>query len=491
MQKMLKKLTACLVVVALMVPNLVAFAQDPTARNLSVFRVEGDDAFLSWGHGGRGVEPRSGQRLNVGNVMSTGLVTQVYMQLDAASIVKMDELSQVAITASGNRLSLTVYVGSALVEVEQLAPGHILETRIGSTVMSVRGTLFVAGLRVDGTAVVTMLSGEGVVYIEDEAGVVVQQQPLRAGQVFWAHEDIVGDFAVRPVNLQAMSVFELQETWNYREYLTAVGTLTPAMQQQLPQILDTRQRELEAERAALGLPFAPVPVEAPPIPPVQAQANVSVGDIIPFGGFNWRVLDVQGGRALIITDRIIDTRMYYHTFEAVTWETSDIRQWLNGEFFARFSPSDQARIAETYVINNDNPWDFSPGGGWNNTPGGSNTIDRIFLLSIEEVLQYFGNSNMVARGASMGYNVRSDYGPRFPYGPQRYEWSIFWGGIYDQYSEARIARNLENRAYWWWLRSPGWDSRMVAVVQPSGILRLDGGAVFADFGIRPALWLYL
>ena len=137
--------------------------------------------------------------------------------------------------------------------------------------MSVRGTLFVAGLRDDGTAVVTMLSGDGVVYIEDEAGVVMQQQPLRAGQVFWAHEDIANDFAVRPVNLHTMSVFELQETWNYREYLTEVGTLTPAMLQQLPQVLDTRQRELEAERTALGLPFTPIQVQAPPAPPTTAS----------------------------------------------------------------------------------------------------------------------------------------------------------------------------------------------------------------------------
>ena len=480
MWKMIKKLTACLVVVALMVPNLLAFAQDPTARNLSVFRVDGDDAFLTWGHGGRGVVPRSGQRLNVGNVMSTGFVTQVYMQLDAASIVKMDELSQVAVEAAGNRLSLTVYVGSALVEVEQLAPGHTLETRIGSTVMSVRGTLFVAGLRDDGTAVVTMLSGDGVVYIEDEAGVVTQQQPLRAGQVFWAHEDIANDFAVMPVDLQTMSLFELQETWNYREYLIQVGTLTPAMQQQLPLVLDARQRELEAERAALGLPFAPVPVTPPPTPP--AQANVSVGDIIPFGGFNWRVLDVQGGRALIITDRVIDQRPYDHGDVAVTWETSEIRQWLNSEFFARFSLSDQARIAEAYVVNHNNPWDFTDWGGHRNTPGGNNTRDRIFLLSIDEVLRYLGDSGLVARGTSLGADARdADANPE-----------LFGRYIDDQYSDARMALDLGGSFSWWWLRSPGIDPYRAAIVGWRGYLGLIGGWVgWFDGGIRPALWLYL
>ena len=236
MQSFLKKwLAVCLAVLIFAQPSMHLFAEEPTARNLNVFRVDGDDAFLSWGLGGRGMEPRSGQRLSAGNVMSTGLDTQVYMQLDVASIVKMDEQSQLSVDAAGNRLSLTVLSGSALVEVEQLAEGHTLETRIGGTVMSVRGTLFIAAMCESGAAVFTMLSGEGVVYIADETGAVVVEEPLRAGYVFWAYDyTMPGDFAVLPIDLQTMSLFELQETYNYREYLLRIGTITPAMQQQLP-----------------------------------------------------------------------------------------------------------------------------------------------------------------------------------------------------------------------------------------------------------------
>jgi hypothetical protein len=31
---------------------------------------------------------------------------------------------------------------------------------------------------------------------------------------------------------------------------------------------------------------------------------MKIGDIIPFGEYNWRVLDVQGDRALIITEDV-------------------------------------------------------------------------------------------------------------------------------------------------------------------------------------------
>ena len=41
-------------------------------------------------------------------------------------------------------------------------------------------------------------------------------------------------------------------------------------------------------------------------------ANPRVGDTIQFGNYTWRVLDVQGGRALIITDVALDVRVRDH-----------------------------------------------------------------------------------------------------------------------------------------------------------------------------------
>ena len=193
---------------------------------------------------------------------------------------------------------------------------------------------------------------------------------------------------------------------------------------------------------------APVAVEEEP---AIALANVSVGDVIEFCNYDWRVLDVQGNQALIITDRVIDHRWYHHTFEAVTWETSEIRQWLNGEFFASFSPANQARIVETYVINNDNPWDF----GWGYTPGGNNTTDRVFLLSIDELLRYFGDSGLVELGRDAEERTGIDWS--IPHG-------IEWWGIHDQYSGARVAEDLGGSASWWWLRSPGRNPDLAAIV---------------------------
>ena len=202
-------------------------------------------------------------------------------------------------------------------------------------------------------------------------------------------------------------------------------------------------------------------------------------DIIQFGGHDWLVLDVQGDYALIITENIISHRMYHHTFEAVTWETSEIREYLNSTFFYTFSESDRIRIRETTIINNDNPWDFSDAGRYAATPGGNNTIDRIFLLSIEEVVQYFGDSGMLAIGATMNANDRHNDAIQ-----GLGAWRIF-----DQYSNTRIARDTAGSASWWWLRSPGSSPRRAAYVFDS--ISIDGAMVFLDIGggVRPALWL--
>ena len=230
---------------------------------------------------------------------------------------------------------------------------------------------------------------------------------------------------------------------------------------------------------------SPTPAPTPAPAPAQTLAKISVGDIIEFGNLDWHVHDVKGNQALIIAGKVITTRWYHHTLEALTWEDSEIRQWLNGEFFSNFSPSDQARIAKTNVINYDNPWDFSEWGGWVNTPGGNNTTDMIFLLSIDEVLRYFGDSGLVAHGATMGVSGRGAYASEM----------LFSWGIIDQYSEARNALDMGGHASWWWLRSPGGSPRRAASVSSTGSLVLDGGSVFwsggVGGGVRPALWLYL
>ena len=104
---------------------------------------------------------------------------------------------------------------------------------------------------------------------------------------------------------------------------------------------------------------SPVPLPSPifmftatPTPlPIRVGENryIAVGDIIPFGNHLWRVLDLQDSCALIITKNVICGREYHRMFAPVTWETSEIRRYLNSTFLDTFSESDRERIIKTTI----------------------------------------------------------------------------------------------------------------------------------------------
>jgi hypothetical protein len=185
-----------------------------------------------------------------------------------------------------------------------------------------------------------------------------------------------------------------------------------------------------------------------------------VGTIIQFGNYKWRVLDVQGDRALILTEDVIEERKYNEEDTNVTWEECTLRKYLNDEFLQRFTKEQQRQIIETEIRNPDNLW--------YGTEGGRDTKDKIFLLSLEEAGRYFGGS-----GQLRNKNPKSEY------------------YINDQYNPARIAKDTDGKACWWWLRSPGFSTDGAAFVNLDGFVFVSGSVVVSYGGVRPALWLNL
>jgi hypothetical protein len=190
---------------------------------------------------------------------------------------------------------------------------------------------------------------------------------------------------------------------------------------------------------------------------------------LSFGGYSWRVLDVQGGEALIITEDIVEKLPYNTEDKDVTWESCTLRQYLNGGFLQKFSNEQRNRILETNNANPDNLW--------YGTKGGNNTRDRIFLLSLEEVDKYFGNSG--------------DYGNKKR---KNVSGVVAKAGylMSNEHDTDRQTKNTENKAWWWWLRSPGFLSDLAALVSGDGRVGVDVGVVNdGSGGVRPALWLNL
>ena len=183
---------------------------------------------------------------------------------------------------------------------------------------------------------------------------------------------------------------------------------------------------------------------------------------IQFGRYNWYVLDEKEGKSLIITEKVIEKRSYNNQECETTWEICDMRNYLNGDFYNLFSNTDRERIIETANENNDNPWA--------GTNGGNSTNDKIFLLSISEVVKYFGDSGKLKTKQ---------------FGPKGEAW---W--FDDHYSTDRSAKFGSKNA-WWWLRSPGYISSRAAYIRTNGDIHIHGeGFKGNGGGVRPALWVH-
>jgi transcriptional regulator with XRE-family HTH domain len=214
---------------------------------------------------------------------------------------------------------------------------------------------------------------------------------------------------------------------------------------------------------------------------------VKEGAVIPFGKYQWRVLKTDGNSALIITESVIEQRAYHEEFTEVTWEHCDLRKYLNKQFYDTFDPVDRARILETRITDCDNPW--------YGTKWGNPTVDKIFLLSTNDVVQYFGDSGDLKN--NIRWHWKQDGSEELE--PSEGEHCIEYGQcVNDRYNDTRKAfyRKLYNAGWdekWWWLRSPGIHLRHTAVVVGTqGALFVCGCDVYSiDMGVRPALWLSL
>lgn len=195
--------------------------------------------------------------------------------------------------------------------------------------------------------------------------------------------------------------------------------------------------------------------------------KLEVGDIINFGNYNWRVLEIyENNTALIIAENIVCMRAFHNKWEDVTWEESDLRSYLNSIFLHTFTQEEQSRILLSVIQTLDN--------AWFRIRGGNDTTDYIFLLSIEEVVRYLGNSSQLMNLSLPQYGIRQTE-------------------LSDQYNSVRIAFDENGTAVWWYLRSSGFDYDAIAFVNIDGSINFSGGLVGGDGsgGVRPALLLNL
>ena len=144
--------------------------------------------------------------------------------------------------------------------------------------------------------------------------------------------------------------------------------------------------------------------------------NATIGSTVIMGQFEqdnnadngtepieWTVLDLKDGKAFVVSKKILMYKPFSET-ENVAWENSTIRQWLNGEFYnTAFSDEEKSRVIETKEECTESNTMFLNEDYAVLTPHYS--LDKVTLLSSDEVSQYFLSNNTDLNAEPTDYAV--------------------------------------------------------------------------------------
>lgn len=197
----------------------------------------------------------------------------------------------------------------------------------------------------------------------------------------------------------------------------------------------------------------------------------NVGDFVVFGRYEqdgdaadgpedieWLVLnyDKDSRRSLLISRYALDTVPYNTDYTDVTWEASSLRGWLNEDFLKEaFNDAELSAVADSEIDNS-----ASQGSSDFTTDGGSATVDKVFLLSFSEVMDYFAEADS-RKCTPTAYAVT------------RNAWT-----------------SPEDGFCGWWLRSPGSLPSCAMRISSDGSVR----SAFVDYeepAVRPVIWIDL
>ena len=190
----------------------------------------------------------------------------------------------------------------------------------------------------------------------------------------------------------------------------------------------------------------------------------------------WRILHESDGVATVLCESMIDSQPFFASDEDTrigkrpsNYEYSDVRAWLNGDFYEHFfTAAQRAIISETTLDNSarsTNPkGDEVAFNAGRNTYAGKSTTDKIFLLSVYEATDGAYGFAETNRAEDTGRVIApSDY--------------------------AKAMGAYHGR---WWLRSPAANAVAdVYCVNGSGVVYDRYGVDSTSIGIVPAMRIKL
>jgi len=176
----------------------------------------------------------------------------------------------------------------------------------------------------------------------------------------------------------------------------------------------------------------------------------------------WLVLDRKENNVLLLSLYGIDAKPFNekNTKGQISWETSTLRDWLNGDFLeGAFDENEQTCISTAVGSEEDELSDAD------------NVMkDKIFLLSVREAKKYFETdihrkTHLYPARETEIYEIKL-------YNPYAYDMTYF-----DDFK--------------WWLRSGGQLENSIAYVDVLGEVMEEGLSAESAIAIRPAMWVDL
>ncbi len=186
----------------------------------------------------------------------------------------------------------------------------------------------------------------------------------------------------------------------------------------------------------------------------------------------WFVLaeDTENNKILVISKQIIDGKPYDSSGEAVAWNDSELRTWLNTEFLENaFKESEQSIIAESEILNDS---------------GEVVCVDKVFLITSELFGQYL--------------SPYSEYPKEAQATEYAYEQGLLCGsgkhrpktGGTIRFSNGDKYSSSFSYAYWWYLDTE--ETKRIHYISSSGNPVTSSYDNVDDiYGVRPAMWLDL
>ena len=195
---------------------------------------------------------------------------------------------------------------------------------------------------------------------------------------------------------------------------------------------------------------------------LSVEIEKNIGDTIKFGSYyinnaeekepiEWIIVDKNEElkTELLISKYALERKKYNDIYIGTTWQKSNIRKWLNNEFYNEAFENVGAKFIMTRALDNHQNPEYR-------SLESNKTYDKVFLPSYDELNKYIKDKYLKCKGTNYFKSI---------------------GGYVN-----------ENGYVDWWTRTPGDSDSHVVNVSANGKIIMMGDYVNTDdFGVRPMI----